>query len=246
MKKLLTLVAFSVLLLGTTWYTTNAYADDLFPPVWRGSENSYLAEWTDLDPVPDSSNLPPDSVSQGQSSFDLFDLDDFFNNPSAGSLAFCNDDGNGACVFTLPNFIDDLEKKWVRVQVTYTGDAPGDGSMIANDNGGQGGFDDCTNLVRQEPNAGFYYEDFECLPNPDLEQYTTTLPQGTQVTQIVVDTISFDGDEPPLPPSRPVGGELIPLDTTGLLVAGAQMNAAWMIPVIVSGIGFAIVIARKF
>ena len=43
-----------------------------------------------------------------------------------------------------------------------------------------------------------------------------------------------------------VGGELIPIDTSSLLVAGAQMNASWMIPVIVSGIGFAIVIARKF
>jgi len=43
-----------------------------------------------------------------------------------------------------------------------------------------------------------------------------------------------------------VGGEFIPVDTSALLVAGAQMNAAWMIPVIVSGIGIAIVIARKF
>ncbi len=43
-----------------------------------------------------------------------------------------------------------------------------------------------------------------------------------------------------------VGGELIPLDTTSLLLAGTQMNAAWMIPVIVSSIGIAIVIARKF
>jgi len=44
----------------------------------------------------------------------------------------------------------------------------------------------------------------------------------------------------------PVGGEFIPLDTTMVLVAGTQITAAWMIPVIVSGIGFAIVIARKF
>jgi len=44
----------------------------------------------------------------------------------------------------------------------------------------------------------------------------------------------------------PVGGELIPLDTTMVLVAGTQTTAAWMIPVIVSGIGIAIVIARKF
>jgi len=43
-----------------------------------------------------------------------------------------------------------------------------------------------------------------------------------------------------------VGGEMMPVDSTALLVAGAQMNAAWMIPVIVSAIGIGIVIARKF
>ncbi len=43
-----------------------------------------------------------------------------------------------------------------------------------------------------------------------------------------------------------VGGEFIPLDSTMVLVAGTQNTVAWMIPVIVSGIGFAIVIARKF
>ena len=43
-----------------------------------------------------------------------------------------------------------------------------------------------------------------------------------------------------------VGGMFEGVDTTSLLVAGAQMNAAWMIPVIVSGIGIGIVIARKF
>ncbi len=43
-----------------------------------------------------------------------------------------------------------------------------------------------------------------------------------------------------------VGGELIGIDSTALLVTGAQMNASWMIPVIVSAIGIGIVIARKF
>jgi len=42
-----------------------------------------------------------------------------------------------------------------------------------------------------------------------------------------------------------VGGEIIPLDTTMILVAGAQYNAAWILPVLVAGLGFAIVIARK-
>ena len=42
-----------------------------------------------------------------------------------------------------------------------------------------------------------------------------------------------------------VGGEFIGIETTSVLVAGAQYTAAWMIPVIVSGIGIAVVIARK-
>ena len=43
-----------------------------------------------------------------------------------------------------------------------------------------------------------------------------------------------------------VSGEMIPIDSTMVLVSGAQYTAAWMIPVIVAGIGFAIVISRKF
>jgi len=43
-----------------------------------------------------------------------------------------------------------------------------------------------------------------------------------------------------------VGGDIVLLDSTMVLVAGAQYTAAWMIPVIVSAIGIGIVIARKF
>jgi len=43
-----------------------------------------------------------------------------------------------------------------------------------------------------------------------------------------------------------VAGSLTPIDSTMVLVAGAQSISAWMIPVIVAGIGIAIVIARKF
>ena len=43
-----------------------------------------------------------------------------------------------------------------------------------------------------------------------------------------------------------VGGDMIPIDSTMVLVAGTQTTAAWMIPAIVSAIGIGIVIARKF
>ncbi len=51
---------------------------------------------------------------------------------------------------------------------------------------------------------------------------------------------------PPDDCSPLVGGSLIPIDMTMVLLAGAQSISAWMIPVIVAGTGFAIVIARKF
>jgi len=54
------------------------------------------------------------------------------------------------------------------------------------------------------------------------------------------------GGTPPDDCSPLVAGSLTPIDTTMVLVAGTHSVAAWMIPVIVSAIGFAIVIARKF
>jgi len=71
--------------------------------------------------------------------------------------------------------------------------------------------------------------------------------QNSGTVNLLEDIVNLgDGTFETIPSNCPVGGELIPLDTTTLLLAGAQMNAAWMIPVIVSGIGIAIVIARKF
>jgi len=43
-----------------------------------------------------------------------------------------------------------------------------------------------------------------------------------------------------------IGGDMIQMETTSILAAGAQYTAAWMIPAIVSAIGIGIVIARKF
>jgi len=46
-----------------------------------------------------------------------------------------------------------------------------------------------------------------------------------------------------LPPT--VGGELIPIETTSLILAGAQ-TFSWMIPVVLSGIGIGLFVFRKF
>jgi len=45
--------------------------------------------------------------------------------------------------------------------------------------------------------------------------------------------------------SQVVGGELIPIETTSLILAGAQ-SFSWMIPVVLSGIGIVLfVVSRK-
>ena len=41
-----------------------------------------------------------------------------------------------------------------------------------------------------------------------------------------------------------IGGEIIPIESTSLILAGAQ-TFSWMIPVIVAALGIAVFIARK-
>jgi len=43
-----------------------------------------------------------------------------------------------------------------------------------------------------------------------------------------------------------VAGTLVPIDSAMLLLAGAQMIGAWIIPAIVASVGIAVVIARKY
>ena len=77
------------------------------------------------------------------------------------------------------------------------------------------------------------------VSGPGIAYIITGSESTINLSSVVVDNILFR-------PSTAVGGEMIPLDSTMILAAGAQYTAAWMIPVIVAGLGFAIVIARKF
>jgi len=139
-----------------------------------------------------------------------------------------------ACHIHVPNFFDQFNTKLIRVQVFFTGPQPTIDNAIKPDPKSAA---TCT-FVERYSTVDSFYEDWICHPNPDNERIWLTLARDTDVTQVVVDAISFDRNA--------VGGEIIPLDSTMVLVAGSQNTAAWMIPVIVSGIGIAIVIARKF
>jgi len=67
--------------------------------------------------------------------------------------------------------------------------------------------------------------------------FNTAGPNGVGVEQIV---ITGDGDL-----DREVGGEFLPIETTSLLLAGAQ-SFSWMIPVVLSVLGIGLfVVSRK-
>ena len=50
---------------------------------------------------------------------------------------------------------------------------------------------------------------------------------------------------PMMPPDEIIGGEIIPINTTALLLAGVQSVSMWMIPVVVSGIGIGVFVIMK-
>jgi len=78
---------------------------------------------------------------------------------------------------------------------------------------------------------------FQALPNPPNQWNSLSIGTGIfdlpfqTVVDVIADTI--------------IGGELIPLDTTTLLLAGVQTNLAWMIPVALSAVGIGIFILKK-
>jgi len=85
----------------------------------------------------------------------------------------------------------------------------------------------------------------------------STIPQGATVTgphsvemtfltqNVDISTCTFELEIQHPEVSVPVGGELIPIETTSLLLAGAQ-SFSWMIPVVLSVLGIGLfVVSRK-
>ena len=78
----------------------------------------------------------------------------------------------------------------------------------------------------------FGLESFEAQEQPFMLVQTPNIIRCPDPSQVFPDCME-------------VGGVFEEVDTTALLVAGAQMNAAWLIPLILGTIGIGIVVARK-
>ena len=83
-------------------------------------------------------------------------------------------------------------------------------------------------------------------PPQTCEEAETGLAQCTPGAPGISCRVTYNGFLDDLMCRSPVGGDMIQMETTSILAAGAQYTSAWMIPVIVSAIGIVIVIARKF
>ncbi len=84
--------------------------------------------------------------------------------------------------------------------------------------------------------------------NRDLSEEQLNIIENSYLSDIIMRNteISSMQNNVFVMPSSVVGGHMIPVDTTTLILAGAQYTAVWLIPVLVSAIGFGIVILRKY
>jgi len=237
--KLLVPAIASILILGSIGIVQQSYGLTDQAPSYRGDDCAVTWDFTN----PGTRQAPASGEIFAVGECPGFNLNTDFN------IYFCEGppvlagevEAQGAEGFTchaeVNNFDDPFNTKLIRFQVWWTGPAA---PMLTDPIKVAPLFTACTfveRVVLQSQSPGHYYEDWKCQPNPDNERLWF-LVENSDITLLRVDSVSFD--------RQAIGGDIIPLDTTMVLVAGTQTTAAWMIPVIVSAIGIGIVLARKF
>ncbi len=185
---------------------------------------------------------------EGDSTFDLTSLEpswtcELFND---------NSNGNGVhsdCEIFVPNFIDPLLLKQFHITTeSLEVDAIecfDDFDDICSANNGLFCPENTNHIPTfgskdsSEPNGELgVIEEWRCEPNPDFEIIFLSFSGGTQISSVDIHTVSKI--EP-----RDVGGEIIPIEATSLILAGAQ-SFSWMIPLVLSVLGIGLfVVSRK-
>jgi hypothetical protein len=172
-----------------------AMADDLNPAPWRGDPLSVFLEWAD-----EGSGLP---ASPG-----VFEAVDDDGDPSTFLFeeippSYTTTPGTaGLYTFNVPNFVDELPLKNIRIQITWTGlsgtqpdlQYPTIQGVTGWDSGfGYDGMEMFSSPVQPytQPDGGYQYHDWKVEPNPDWEQIFISVPDGLELTQVVIDTISI-------------------------------------------------------
>ena len=164
----------------------NVLGDDLNPPLYRGDPLSVHGHW----------NLLPGSTILNLTNSNW--VDDTDPTTTLHPLPFSNSvlpGAPGQYQFQLPNWIDTLPIKYMRVQLTWMGDLNPPLSLASQ------ALDGSTTIWGQIVNtsplqvdsAGIYaYQFFDLIfqPNPDFERVNVILNPNSVLSQVVIDTVS--------------------------------------------------------
>ena len=179
-RKIMTFLVVTGLVL---WGATSAMADDIHPPPWADSSNSTVAIWETGD----------DGLELGDFVYfeDQYPLHQDIADGPFLEIIEDGDDFN-TYRFFMPNFIDPLPVKKMRVQVTYFGDTVSIAGIEAFD---PDGMQEIRKLDHVEDtaytvDASYFYEDWELYPNPDYEFVLIDVPYDSTLHQVVIDTVS--------------------------------------------------------
>jgi len=192
---------------------------DQNPPDFRGKDCSALFQFFS---VPEPGVLVS---SEGCAAFSS-ELSDFPLEQRCEEIT--NDDVNTpdtveglACHMEMPNFVDQFDTKLIRFQVVYSGVEP-----IINNVKPKGG-EDCEQIGFGS-STQYFFADYICHPNPDNDRIWLELQPGTFIEDALVDTWSF---------GKIVGGDLLPIDSTALLLAAAQSPSTWLTSLAIAALG---------
>ena len=167
-----------------------ANADDVNPPPWWLNENSLASYWEEQ--TPGAGDLPAASsnflVNWGN--YPLYD-EDFGGGPGQPWLV---DDGQGYLEFYMPNFVDPLPLKWMRIQLTYSGQEPFvewiDGFDAIDPVMTTGPLNHVYDTPYNPLAEAYFYKDWLLEPNPDWEIVYMQLPPGSILHQVVINSWS--------------------------------------------------------
>ena len=169
--------------------------DDLNPAPYRGDPLSVYAHWQ-LDPAGTNSLvLDPTDLTQ----FNYWDDSDPATPYTLDPLSVSEVVSGPDYLFDLPNWVDDLPVKHLRIQVTWESDptAPPPAPTISSLSGIDPTGPVAVNLVGSSAIVAadatgtklYQYHDYDLFPNPDAERWVIISPNA-KLVQVVADSIS--------------------------------------------------------
>jgi hypothetical protein len=174
--------------------TSVAIADDLNVPPWWQLPGSLYVEWDEVSPGQGDLATGPLNIGDPATPYPISDAD-LGAGPGQPALEIVPGPDGIDYRFFLPNYVDRLPIKNMRIQVTYSGLEPSIVSIVGSDPDSPVAVVGPKNHVVGIPDnplaTGYYYEDWDLFPNPDWEVVHLLVPTATRINQVVIDSISI-------------------------------------------------------